>query len=121
MQPQKQQNDLRLFPRQTIQHHSNPSLLRPTHNAEEAEVHQFFENSQHLLELTPKKDVLFIKRGLECKSRKSRDTWNKKQIWRGVQNEAEQRLTDLSRKHAGYSKLPFLTTQEMILQMNITG
>ena len=31
-----------------------------THNAEEAEVEQFYENLQDLLELTPKKDVLFI-------------------------------------------------------------
>ena len=32
----------------------------PTSNAEEAEVEQFYENLQDLLELTPKKDVLFI-------------------------------------------------------------
>ena len=47
--------------------------------AEEAEVEWFYEDLHDLLELTPKKDVLFIKRGLECKSRKSRDTWNKRQ------------------------------------------
>ena len=32
----------------------------PTSNAEEAEVEQFYEDLQYLLELTPKKDVLFI-------------------------------------------------------------
>ena len=32
----------------------------PTNNAEEAEVEQFYEDLQDLLELTPKKDVLFI-------------------------------------------------------------
>ena len=32
----------------------------PTSNAEETEVEQFYENLQDLLELTPKKDVLFI-------------------------------------------------------------
>jgi len=32
----------------------------PTSNAEEAEVEQFFEDLQDLLEPTPKKDVLFI-------------------------------------------------------------
>ena len=32
----------------------------PTSNAEEAEVQQFYEYLQDLLELTPKKDVLFI-------------------------------------------------------------
>ena len=49
-----------------------------TSNAEEAE--QFFEVLQDLLELTSKKDVLFIM-GLECKSRKSRNTWGNRQIW----------------------------------------
>ena len=32
----------------------------PTSNAEEAEVERFYEGLQNLLELTPKKDVLFI-------------------------------------------------------------
>ena len=32
----------------------------PTSNAEEAEVEQFYEDLQDLLEVTPKKDVLFI-------------------------------------------------------------
>ena len=59
MQSQKQQNDLCLFPRQTIQYHSNPSQY-PNNNAEEAEVEQFYEDLQDLLELTPPKDVLFI-------------------------------------------------------------
>ena len=58
-QSQKQENDLRSFPRQTIQYHSDPSLC-PTNNAEEAEVERFYEDLQDLLELTPKKDVLFI-------------------------------------------------------------
>jgi len=52
-----------------------------TSNAEEAEVEQFYEDLQDLLELTPKKDVLFHYRGLECKSRKSRDTWSNREIW----------------------------------------
>ena len=59
MQSQKRQNDICSFPRQTIQYHSNPSLC-PTSNTEEAEVERFYEDLQDLLELTPKKDVLFI-------------------------------------------------------------
>ena len=59
MQSQKWQNDLCSFPRQTIQYHSNPSQA-PTSNAEEAEVEWFYEDPQDLLELIPKKDVLFI-------------------------------------------------------------
>ena len=59
MQSQKQQHDLSLFPRQTILYLSNPSLC-PNQYAEEAEGEQFYEDLQDLLELTPKKDVLFI-------------------------------------------------------------
>ena len=51
-----------------------------TSNAEEAEVEWFYEDIQELLELTPKKDVLFII-GLECKSRESRNTWSNRKIW----------------------------------------
>ena len=80
MQSQKRQNDLYSFPRQTIQYHSNPSLCL-TSNAEEAEVERFYEDLQDLLELTPKKRCPFHYRGMECKSRKSRNTWTKRQIW----------------------------------------
>ena len=59
MQSKKLQNDLCLFPRQTIQYHSDPSLC-PNQYAEEDEVEWFYEDLQDLLELTPKKDVLFI-------------------------------------------------------------
>ena len=36
-------------------------VYAPTSNAEEAEVEWFYEDLQNLLELTPKKDVLFIR------------------------------------------------------------
>ena len=52
-----EQNDLYLFPRQTIQYQVI-QVYAPTSNAEEAE--QFYQDLQDLLELTPKKDVLFI-------------------------------------------------------------
>ena len=35
-------------------------VYAPTNDAEEAEVEQFYEDLQDLLEVTPKKDVLFI-------------------------------------------------------------
>ena len=50
-------------------------------NAEEAEIEQFYEDLQDLLEITPKKRCPFNHRGLECKSRKSRDTWSINQVW----------------------------------------
>ena len=51
-----------------------------TSNAEEAEVEQFYEDLQDLLELTPKKKCPFHYRGLECKSGKSRNIWSNRQI-----------------------------------------
>ena len=53
----------------------------PTSNAEEAEVEQFYEDLQDLLELTSKKKCCFHYRRQECKSRKSRNTWSNRQIW----------------------------------------
>ena len=53
----------------------------PTSNAEEAEVEWFYEDLQELLELTHTKKYPFNYRGLECKSRKSRNTWSNRQIW----------------------------------------
>ena len=42
-------------------------VYAPTSNAEEAEVERFYEDPQDLLELTPKKDVLFIIRDWKAK------------------------------------------------------
>ena len=79
MQSQKRQNELNSFPTQTI----NTTVIQvyvTTTDAEEAEVEWFYEDLQDLLELTPKKDVLFY-RGQECKSRKSKGTWSNGQMW----------------------------------------
>ena len=57
-------------------------IYAPTSNAKEAEVEWFYEDLQDLLELTPKKKRCpFHYRGLDCKRRKSRDTWSNRQIW----------------------------------------
>ena len=56
-------------------------VYAPTSNAEEAEVERFYEDLQDLVELTPKKDELFIKGDWNTKSRKSRNTWSNRQIW----------------------------------------
>ena len=41
-------------------------VYAPTCNAEEAEIEQFYEDLQDLLELTPKKDILFfIRTGMQ--------------------------------------------------------
>ena len=67
-------------------------VYAPTSNIEEAEVEQFYEDLQDLLELTPNKRCPFHYRGLEFKSRKSGNTWSNKQIWPWSTNEAGQRL-----------------------------
>ena len=56
-------------------------VYAPTSNTEEAEVEWFYEELQDLLELTPPKKCHVHYRGLECQSRKSRDTWNNMEIW----------------------------------------
>ena len=56
-------------------------VYAPTSNAEKAEVKWFYADLQDLLELTHQKDVFFSYSGLECKSRKSRNTWSNRQIW----------------------------------------
>ena len=56
-------------------------VYAPTSNTEEAEVERFYEDLQDLLELTSKKDVLFIRGDWNAKSRKSRNTWSNRQIW----------------------------------------
>ena len=52
----------------------------PTSNAERAEAEWFYEDLQDLLTNTQKR-CPFHYRGLECKSRKSRNTWTNRQIW----------------------------------------
>ena len=93
MQSQKQQNDLCSLPRQTIQYHSYPSLC-PNLYAEEAEVEWFFEDLQDLLELTPKKDVLFIIGDWNAKVGSQEMSGVTGQFGLEMQNEAEQRLTE---------------------------
>ena len=55
-------------------------VYAPTSNAEEAEVERFYEDLQDLLELTPKKDVLFIIGDWNARL-ESRNTWSTRQIW----------------------------------------
>ena len=99
MQSQKRQNDLCSFPRQTIQYHSNPSLC-PTSNAEEAEVERFYEDLQDLLELTPKKDVLFIIEEWNAKVGSQETTGVTGKFGLGIRNEAGQRLIEFCQENA---------------------
>ena len=96
MQSQKRQNDLCWFPRQTIQYHGNPSLC-PS-NAEEAEW--FYEDLQALLELTPKKDVLFILEDWKAKGGSQETPGVTGKLGLGVQNEAGQRIIAFCQENA---------------------
>ena len=89
-------------------------------NAEEAEVEQFYEDLQDILELTPKKDVLFIIEDWNAKVRSQETPGATGKFGRGVRNEAGQRLIVLPRERTGYSKHPLPTTQEKTLHMDIT-
>ena len=99
-------------------------VYTPTSNAEEAEVEWFYEDLQDLLELTPKKDVLFSIGDLNAKvgSQKIHNNFPgvTGRFGLGVQNESGQRLIVFPREHTGHSKHPLPTTQEKTLQMDIT-
>ena len=56
-------------------------VYAPTSNAEEAEVEWFYEDLQDLFRTNTPKRCHFHYRGLECKTRKSRNTWSNRQIW----------------------------------------
>ena len=67
-------------------------VYTPTSNAEEAEVEQFYEDLQDLLELTPKKDVLFIIRDWNAKLGSQETPGVTGKYGLGIQNEAWQKL-----------------------------
>ena len=100
MQSQKRQNDLCSFPRQTIQYHSNLIVVyAPTSNAEEAEAERFYEDLQDLLELTPKKDVLFILGDWNAKVGSQKTPGVTGKFGLGMRNEAGQRLIEFCQEN----------------------
>jgi len=77
-------------------------------NAEEADVEQFYEDLRDLLELTPKKDVLFIIGDWNAKVVSQETPGMTSKFGLGVQNEAGQRLIVLPRERTGHSKYTLL-------------
>ena len=71
-----------------------------TSTAEEAEIERFYEDLQDLLELTPKKDVLFILRDWNAKVGSQETPGVTGKIGLGVQSEAGQRLIEFCQKNA---------------------
>ena len=75
-------------------------VYAPTSNAEEAEVEQFYEDLQDLLELTPKKGVLFIIRNWNAKVGSEETPGITGKFGLGIQNEAGQRLIEFCQENA---------------------
>jgi len=74
-------------------------VCAPTTNAEEAEVEWLYEDLQDLLELTPKKDVLFIIEDWHAKVGSQEIPGVTGKFGLGVQNEAGQRLTEFCQEN----------------------
>ena len=75
-------------------------VYSPTSNAEEAEVEWFYEDLQDLLELTAKKDVLFIIGDWNAKVGSQETTGVTGKFGLGVQNEAGQMLIEFCQENA---------------------
>ena len=74
-----------------------------TSNSEEAEIERFYEDLQDLLELTSKKDVLFITGDWNAKVRSQETPEVTGKFDHGVQNEAGQILTEFFAKRMHWS------------------
>ena len=74
-------------------------VYAPTSNAEEAEVERFYENLEDLLELTLKKDVLFIIGNWNAKVGSQEIPGVTGKFGLGVQNESGQRLIGFCQKN----------------------
>ena len=88
-------------------------VYTPTSNAEKDEIEWFYEALQDLLELTPKKDVLFITGDWNAKVG-SQDIWSNRLTLEYKMKQG------LPRKHTCHSKNPLPTTQEKTLHTDIT-
>ena len=75
-------------------------VYAPTSNTEEAEVEWFYEDLQDVLELTPKKDVLFILGDWNAKVGSQETPGVTGKFGLGVQNEAGQRLIEFCQENA---------------------
>ena len=75
-------------------------VYAPTSNAEEAEVEWFYEDLQDFLELTPKKNILFIIGHWNAKVGSQETPGVTGKFGLGVQNEAGQRLIEFCQENA---------------------
>ena len=92
-------------------------VYAPTTNAKETEVDRFCEDLQDLP--NTKKRHPFHHRGLECQSRKSRETWSNRQVWPWSTNWSRANRVP-SKEHTGHRKHLFPTTQVRAVHVDIT-
>ena len=92
----------------------------PTSNAEEAEAEWFYEDLQDLLELTPKKDVLFIIGDWNAKLRSQETPGVTGKFGLGIRNEAGQRLIEFCQENALVITNTLFQQHKRRLYMDIT-
>ena len=95
-------------------------VYAPNSNAEEAEVEQFYEDLQDLLELTPKKEVLFLIGDWNAKVGSQETPGVKGKFGLGVRNEAGQRLIEYCQEKALIIANTLFQQHKRRLHMDIT-
>ena len=95
-------------------------VYAPTSNAERADVEQFYEDLQDLLELTPKKDVLFIIGDWNAKVGSQETPGVTGKFGLGGQNEAGQRLLEFCQENALVIANTLFQQRKIRLHMYIT-
>ena len=83
----------------SVSYYCDTEVYAPTSNAKEAEVERFYEDLQDLLELTPKKDVLFIIGDWNAKVGSQEIPGVTGKFGLGVQNEPGERLIEFCQEN----------------------
>ena len=106
VQSQNQKYDLSLFPRQAIQQYSNPSL-GPNYWCQRSWIWLAFWRPIRPSRINTKKCCPFSHKRLECKNRKSRDTWsNRQSLALGYKmNQSKRQQSFIKRKQWSYQIL----------------
>ena len=92
----------------------------PTSKAEEAEVERFYKDLQDLLELTPKKDVLFIIGDWNAKVGSQEIPGVTSKFGLGIRHETQQKLTEFCQENALVIANILFQQHEKTLHMDIT-
>ena len=94
-------------------------VYAPTTNAKEVEIEQFFDDLQGLVELTPKKDIIFIIGDWNAKVGSQEIPGVTRKIDFVVQSEAEQRRTEFCQENTLVIANTLFQQHKTILHMDI--